>query len=500
MAQPEPYLWGKALIVLREVVRGWTQQQLADAAGIQRSLLSQYESGRKTTNLMTLRRIVAAMDLNPSLLDRTVSFLQLAFAEARLSGAMAADPDDPAWSSIERIAGRLESAMADPVRAAGEAARMALVQFTHEARALEARDRAPALWGRLRLLPAHERRAAIQQQAELRSWALVEVVCAESLKAAPDKPEQALDLAELAARIAAAVPGSPGWRARVEGSAWAHVGNARRVLGDLKSAGEAFDRFSKLWKAGAPSDPGLLNEALVLGLEASFRRGNRQLPEALALLDRALEVDRGEGLRAHLLISASRTLEAMGDYEEALAMLQQAAPLVDGETEPRLVLVLHHNLVLYLCHLGRHLEAEPMLPGVRAMVERLGTEIDLVRFRWLEGKVAAGRGRVDEAEAAFRHVRGQFVERGIAYDTALATMELAALYAGDGRGAEVKLLARQSAAIFADQGVPLEARRALRLFRQAAEKELLTAELARSLVHYLYRAQHDPRLRFEGKA
>jgi hypothetical protein len=40
-------------------------------------------------------------------------------------------------------------------------------------------------------------------------------------------------------------------------------------------------------------------------------------------------------------------------------------------------------------------------------------------------------------------------------------------------------------------------RRALDLFRQAVELETMTVELVRRLVAYLYRAQHDPELRFE---
>src|SRR6185295_6222067 len=119
-------------------------------------------------------------------------------------------------------------------------------------------------------------------------------------------------------------------------------------------------------------------------------------------------------------------------------------------------------------------------------------------LRWLEGRVSASMGRVEEAIAALRQVRGEFATRGIAYDTALATLELAALLAEQGRAGEVKDLARQMAFIFKAQGVPREALAALSLFRKAAEEEAVTAELARSVLDFLQRARHDPALRFAG--
>jgi tetratricopeptide (TPR) repeat protein len=330
---------------------------------------------------------------------------------------------------------------------------------------------------------------------------MVEAICSESLAAIRESPARALELTELALQIAEAVPGSEGWRSRVQAFAWAHFGNARRVQGqDLRSAEEAFSRFGRLWKAGATSDPGLLSEALVLGLEASFRRANRQLLDSLSLLRKALDLDPDGSLRASLLINLSKTFEQLGFYHDAITKLQEAATLVNSDAEPELCVALYQNLATNLCHLERHREAEPMLPEVRGLVTRLGAEIHQVRVRWLEGKVAAGLGRLAEAEAALGSVRTEFAAREMAYDAALVTMELAALYAAQGRTGEVQLLARQSAVVFSDQGVHAEACRALDLFRQAAEEEVLTAELAQRLVRYLYRAQHDPDLRFDPAA
>ena len=52
--------------------------------------------------------------------------------------------------------------------------------------------------------------------------------------------------------------------------------------------------------------------------------------------------------------------------------------------------------------------------------------------------------------------------------------------------------------IFRAQGVHREAIAALKVFRDAAEQEAATAELARRIVDYLCRARRDPGLKFQA--
>jgi hypothetical protein len=52
--------------------------------------------------------------------------------------------------------------------------------------------------------------------------------------------------------------------------------------------------------------------------------------------------------------------------------------------------------------------------------------------------------------------------------------------------------------IFQARGVQREALAAIALFREAAESENVTTDLARRLLDYLHRARHDPKLRFES--
>ncbi|HSS51863.1 MAG TPA: hypothetical protein VLX28_23215, partial [Thermoanaerobaculia bacterium] len=100
----------------------------------------------------------------------------------------------------------------------------------------------------------------------------------------------------------------------------------------------------------------------------------------------------------------------------------------------------------------------------------------------------AGFGRRGEAEELLDRVRREFLSRGIAYDTAVATLELAVLYLEDGRTAEVKGIAAELTPIFAAQKVARETLASVKLFCQAGEQETITAELARGWLQELRQA------------
>jgi hypothetical protein len=63
--------------------------------------------------------------------------------------------------------------------------------------------------------------------------------------------------------------------------------------------------------------------------------------------------------------------------------------------------------------------------------------------------------------------------------------------------AEVRILASQMSWIFSSQGVQREALAALKLFCDAAREETATVDLARRVIRFLHRSQHDPELKFE---
>jgi tetratricopeptide (TPR) repeat protein len=152
---------------------------------------------------------------------------------------------------------------------------------------------------------------------------------------------------------------------------------------------------------------------------------------------------------------------------------------------------LRHNVLDTLSKMGRLEEARELFPEVAALSREIGNALDLARLRWAEGRIAAGLGEAGRAEEAFQEVRRALVEQGIGYD--------AALYARQGRTAEMKELAGEMLPIFQAADVHREALAALAVFQQAAAREAATLELVEEVAAFLGRARHDPELRFGGE-
>ncbi|MBW8876706.1 MAG: hypothetical protein JF614_17215 [Acidobacteria bacterium] len=267
---------------------------------------------------------------------------------------------------------------------------------------------------------------------------------------------------------------------RAQGYCWGHVANARRVGNDLSGADEAFVRAWDLWRAGGESD---LAEWRLLDLEASLRRDERRFSEALELLDRARAASGDDPLAVgRILLKKEHVFEQMGDVQNALAALAEAAPFVEAVGDARQLFVFRFKSANHLYHLERYEAAAELLAQVRELAVQQANELDLLRVGWLSAKVAAGQGRTEEAIAGLEQVSRDFQDRDMPYDAALASLDLAVLWLKAGRTAEVRELAVEMGSIFKAQKFDHEALGALRLFCDAARQETATVELARQVI------------------
>jgi tetratricopeptide (TPR) repeat protein len=455
---------------------GWTEAELAQALGISPDLLSKYEKGRKPLRRERLEELLAEMDVPPEAVDACVYAYIVAFP--REAPGSPVDPSPAERRSIHRAA-------AVAGQKAAEATLEQLSANVRRVRAAQDRQQAGELWESLRGLTPEQRRAAVGAEPKYRTWAMAERLCAESERAASHRANRAAELAKLALSVAELAPGSEPWRSRLQGYAWAFVANARRVQGDLPGAEEAFALSDSLWQSGAASDPGVLDSSRPLDLKASLRRQNGRYGEALDLLDQALSLSPAPEAQARILLKKAATWTKGGNAGRAIETLRQAEALLSVDRDPRLSWLVRSNLALSLCKLGRYTEAEALLPAVRELALGLGNELDVLRGLWLEGRVAAGLGRREEALPALEQVRRYFTTQRIAYDAALASLEVAVLYLEAGRTGEVKRLAEEMVWIFEAQGVHEEALAALRLFCEAAGREEATDELARRVFEFM---------------
>lgn len=273
-----------AMSLLRQV-KGLKQKELAASSGISLSSIKSIEGGFRQPGPTTLARLASTLGVDAHQLAEVLALISRLRGSSRSLSRDCFSPQgdrplDLGTGFADDLARLLLAA--DTIPPAGEVAALTVE---------DSRCRAPALWERIEALPQDMQRVLICEATEFQTPGLCELLCAKSLEATGDNAERATYLAGLAILVAERSPGEDDWRSRLLGYSHFHLANALRVGQDLQMAEEELARARHFWEAGAAGDPGLLNEARVLGIEASWRRDLRQFPEALNLLDRALAVD-----------------------------------------------------------------------------------------------------------------------------------------------------------------------------------------------------------------
>lgn len=350
--------------------------------------------------------------------------------------------------------------------------------------------------------PHDRQRLLVANSARFQTWSLCELLLDASREQAFREPARALELARLGVDVAERLDGRTYGEARVHdlsARAWATLANAERIRSDFRAADDGFAHARLLLRQGT-GDP--LEKARLLLLEASLRSDQRRFTEAFRLLDRVIRLA-GRYDDLHLcgkaLITKGLFFGYAGQHEAAIQALQEGNAKIDPAVEPRLVLAGRHNLILYLAESGRHEEALALLDGTRPLYAQLGDRIAFVRLQWLEGRIAQALGQEAKAEALLHQVREEFVRREIGFDAALASLDLAGIYARQRRAGEMRRLANEMLPIFRSRDVHREALAALVVFQKAAEMERVTVGLVRELSDYLEQCRIDPGLKFSQR-
>jgi tetratricopeptide (TPR) repeat protein len=360
------------------------------------------------------------------------------------------------------------------------------------------RQVATQLWDELEHHPVSRQEMLVRNSARFANASLCEVLLAKSHEATFQDAERAAARAELAILVAERLPSDAPAVRGLTARAWGALGNAQRIRGDHAAAERSLARAEALLDGDPSANP--LDQARVLDWKASLRREQRRFPEALRLLDRVIAIHRRTGQR-HLLGRALSQKGAAcldsGEPEVAVELLRKALEYVDPREEPRVVLVTRHNLIYALNEIGRHREAFALLFHTRPLYLENGGRLLLIRLRHLEGKVAAGLGRIEQAAAAFREARDAFAQLQLDYDAALAALDLAVLYAAAGRTPEVRRLTEEMLPIFDSHQIHREALAALIVFQRAASTDHAGLELVKKVADFLNRARNNPDLRFE---
>jgi tetratricopeptide (TPR) repeat protein len=300
--------------------------------------------------------------------------------------------------------------------------------------------------------------------------AIIERLLAESQDSRYQDPLRMIHLAELAQAAAARLDPRqvhPEVISDILAKVWGELGNAYRLADLLDRAEAAFKNSVDALDQGS-GDP--LLAARIADRFTSLLAHRRRFPEAFALLDRlaAFYVSKGEPhLAGRTLITRGAYAENAGDPETAIRYTLGGLGLIQPERDADLLLSAVHNLIWSATDLGLYSLAAEFLPRIRPLYGP--SRLNGLRLRWLEGRLAAGIGQVEEAEAAFLHARTGFAESRLIFPASLVTIDLALLFAQVGRRAEIIPLAEEVMTTFRALQVGREAILALLLLRRACE-------------------------------
>lgn len=375
-------------------------------------------------------------------------------------------------------------------------ARQAFLWSSHEH--LEEQRRAADLLLALEEHPFDRQLLLLTNSSRFWTWPLCGMLLDRSHELGFKDPARALDFARLGVRLAEQLSIDSYGESRVadlRARAWATLANAQRIASDFRASNQSFLRAERSLRKGT-GDP--LEKARLLLLRASLHGDQRRFGDAEKALDRVIAIARRNGdesLESTALVKKGIILGTSGRIDEAIHCLREGVRGIDPKAEPRLAVAAHHNLIVHLMEAGQLQEAVALLGATRPLYEELGDRMNLIRLQWLEGKIAQNRGNLSEAEALLRGVGAALAEQGLGYDAALLALDLAGVYARQGRTREMRELAAEMIPSFQSREVHREALAALIVFQRAAKMDRVTLGLVHELSDYLEQCRKTPGLR-----
>jgi len=299
------------------------------------------------------------------------------------------------------------------------------------------------------------------------------------------EPEQMLHLADLARTAAEACnPEATGGEMRLadlRALAWGHYGNALRVCGNLREAEEAFDRAAKLREEGT-GDPPL--RATLLEKMAALNTAQRRFEAAVSLAEEAGQIyrDLGESHRlAGSLVQKAIAALYSGETESAIDIFNSAIPLIDEEGDPHLLLAACLNLVHSYIEFDRPEQALSIYSETQDLYKEFSDSLIQLKVSWQEGRLLRDLGHLQAAERSLLQVRSGFMERGLMYEVAMTSLDLAAVYVKMRSIEEVRQIVVAAVPIFRALGVDREALASLLQLQQVADQEQEALDLIRFL-------------------
>ena len=330
-----------------------------------------------------------------------------------------------------------------------------------------------------------ERRATMVQEERFAYPRIVTPLIERSHAVRYSDPEEMLFWAETARELAQrCTPEATGNEARLSdlrARAWGQYGNALRVAGRMREAEEALVAAQAHLETGT-GDPVL--RARVWEQVASLHTFQRRFDEAIAKLSGAAEVYRQIGeshALARTLVQEAIACLYAGNPETAVGLLNQAIPLIDHEGDPHLLMAACHNLIRCYIDLDQPELALSIYSETRNLYKEFSDSLIQLRAGWQEGQLLRDLGHLRAAETVLLRAREGFIERGLMYEAAVVSLDLAALYTKLRSTADLRQTVAATVPIFRALRVDREALASLLQLQQVADQEHRAMELIRFL-------------------
>lgn len=304
------------------------------------------------------------------------------------------------------------------------------------------------------------------------------------------------DMAYAAVQAAARIPAdhsSGGEICDLLGRAWSEVANFRRVANNPIGAEQALVLSLDCLEEGTGA-PLLL--ARHLDVAGSLLRDQRRFEEAIEGLEEAYEIYLKAGerhLAGRVLVKLASVHGDMGNPERAISVLVPAFGLLDARQEPSVALNAIHNMLYVLVDAGHGKRIAVALWRLRPLFERFASPLDQVRLLWMEARLWRTQGVLGRAERLFRKVTDAFAKEGLAYDAALAALELAPILLEQNRLTDLLALLDGVVATFVERHIHREVMVTLAILRGAVVRGDVTVRAIESFGEHLRAAGDLPR-------
>src|SRR5436305_4141973 len=346
-----------------------------------------------------------------------------------------------------------------------------------------------AQWAQLEPLTPQLRVGPLEPDKRFQTWGLDDRLLEAARWYTRTDPAEAVDIVRLAIVVAEHLdPEEIGAErlADLQASAWAALGNARRLAADFEGSRRAFNEAWRILEMGT-GDPA--EEGYILSLEASYMKDIGEFETAESALEEALEHYRAAGdthQQGRIFLQMGEVIGHV-DPARGLERITKALTLFDATREPRLALCAEHDLAWFLNDSGQVEEALAVLDRARPLYQQFPDKWTQLRLHWLEGRIAYRIGEYPQAESIFSQVWEEFRVRNLDLELVLVSIDLAQALTRKGETARAAELAAECYSIMRKWHLHKDALAAWIVFRDALASGAARGDLFREMERYFRR-------------